>query len=249
MSVAKERQAMASGILNNGVSLTWYGHSTVLLTSPRGKRIMIDPFVHSNPSCPEHLHNVTHLDALLITHGHSDHMGDALKVVETGRPKHVVAVHEIAEWLASKGVKHTSGMNRGGSQTIDGIKVTLTQAFHSSTIEDSGELVALGEACGIVVEMENGFRVYHAGDTDLFGDMALLGELWRPDLALLPIGDHYTMNPEMAARAARLLGVKRVVPIHYGTFPVLTGTPDRLRAAGAADGLEVIELKPGETLS
>jgi L-ascorbate metabolism protein UlaG (beta-lactamase superfamily) len=240
---------MPAQVLKNGVSLTWFGHATVLLTTPGGKRVMIDPFVQSNPACPRELHTVRDLDLLLITHGHDDHMSDALAVINAGRPKSVIAVHEIAVWLSNKGVATASGMNRGGTQLAEGLRVTMTPAVHSSSISDGDRLLPGGEPGGYVIEMENGFRIYHAGDTDLFGDMALIGELWQPGLALLPIGDHYTMGPAAAARAARLLGVRRVVPIHYGTFPVLTGTPDQLRAAGEPNGLEVLALRPGETLS
>jgi L-ascorbate metabolism protein UlaG (beta-lactamase superfamily) len=240
---------MPAGVLNNGVSLQWYGHSTVLLTTPGGKRVMMDAYVESNPACPRELHSVENLDALLITHGHFDHFDDVLAVIRSGRPKTVVAIHEIAVWLEGKGVQGVVGMNRGGTQQVEGLRVTMTQAFHSSSIVDGDRIFSGGEAAGYVVELENGFRLYNSGDTALFGDLALIGELWRPDLALLPIGDHYTMGPEAAARAARLVGVRRVVPIHYGTFPLLTGTPERLRAAGEPDGLEVLALRPGETLS
>jgi L-ascorbate metabolism protein UlaG (beta-lactamase superfamily) len=240
---------MPTGMLNNGVSLQWYGHSTVLLTTPGGKRVMMDAYVESNPACPQELHTVENLDALLITHGHFDHFDDVLAVIRSGRPKTVVAIHEIAVWLEGKGVQGVAGMNRGGTQQVEGLRVTMTQAFHSSSIVDGDRIFSGGEAAGYMIEMENGFRLYNSGDTALFGDLALIGELWRPDLALLPIGDHYTMGPEAAARAARLVGVRRVVPIHYGTFPLLTGTPERLRAAGERDGLEVLALRPGETLS
>jgi L-ascorbate metabolism protein UlaG (beta-lactamase superfamily) len=240
---------MADGLLNNGVRLTWYGHSTFLVETPGGKRVMVDPFVQSNPSCPERLHDVRDLDVLLITHGHDDHMADVLDVIRTGRPREVVASHEIALWLTSKGVQNATGMNRGGTYAAEGLRVTMTPAEHSSSVVDGSAVLAGGEAAGYVIELENGYRIYHAGDTALFGDLRLIGELWRPDLALLPIGDHYTMGPAAAARAAQLLGTKRVVPIHWGTFPLLTGTPQALRDAGKDDGLEVIELQPGETLS
>ncbi|HEX2324409.1 MAG TPA: metal-dependent hydrolase [Chloroflexota bacterium] len=240
---------MPANVLNNGVTLTWYGHAAVLLQTPGGKRVFFDPFVHSNPACPPELHDVRDLDLLLITHGHQDHMADALAVIASGQPQAVVAIHEIAVWLSEQDVSGVTGMNHGGTFETQGLKVTMTPALHSSSIAEGDDLLPGGLPAGYVLQLENGYRVYHAGDTALFGDMALIGELWRPDLALLPIGDHYTMGPEAAARAAQLLGVRRVVPIHYGTFPLLTGTPERLRAAGERDGLEVLELRPGETLT
>ncbi|HET7767331.1 MAG TPA: metal-dependent hydrolase [Chloroflexota bacterium] len=240
---------MPARVLDNGVQITWYGHATTLITTPRGKRIMIDPFVQSNPACPKELHTVEHLDLLLITHGHADHCADALDVIRTGQPKVVIAIHEIAVWLESKGVQNVTGMNRGGTITAEGIKVTQTPALHSSSIQDGDTQIPGGEASGYVLELENGFRIYHAGDTALFGDMALIGDLYPPDVALLPIGGHYTMGPREAARAAQLLNVKRVIPIHYGTFPPLKGTPEELREIGATTKLDVIALQPGETLS
>lgn len=240
---------MPSGILNNGVTITWYGHATTMIGTPGGKRVLIDPWVRGNPACPPALHEVPALDAMLITHGHGDHVGDAIAIAATARPQKVIAIHEVATWLDSKGVANVSGMNRGGTQEVAGVRVTMTPAVHSSSISDGDVLVDGGAPAGFVVTLENGFRVYHAGDTDVFGDMALIREMWQPDIAILPIGDHYTMGPAGAARAARLLGVKQVIPIHFGTFPILNGTPAALRAAGAADSLEVLTLRPGETLS
>ncbi len=241
---------MADGVLNNGVSIQWLGHSATLITSPGGKRILIDPFIQSNPSCPPELHEIRALDVLLITHGHGDHMGDALAVIRSGQPKKVIAIHEIAVWLASKGVETTSGMNHGGTQEAEGIKVSMTPAFHSSSIDEDGETLPGGQPSGYVLELENGFRIYHAGDTALFGDMALIRELWAPDLAVLSIGDHFTMGPYGAAHAVRLLGVRQVLGGHWGTFPVLTGTPAALREQLAALGVEaeVLDIAPGETL-
>src|SRR5688500_11190918 len=240
---------MPTNVLNNGVQITWYGHATTLITTPTGKRIMIDPFVKSNPACPKALHKVENLDLLLITHGHADHCADALDVINTAKPKAVIAIHEIAVWLEGKGASNVTGMNRGGTLTAEGIKVTQTLAIHSSSIQDGDTLIPGGGASGYVLELENEYRIYHAGDTALFGDMALIGDLYQPDLALLPIGGHYTMGPREAARAAQLLDVKRVIPIHYGTFPPLKGTPEELREIGATTDLEVLALKPGETLS
>ena len=164
----------------------------------------------------------------------------------TGAP--VVAIFELGAYLGKKGVKNVSGMNKGGTQTVAGIAVTMVDAKHSSSaIEDDGRIVYLGEAAGYVLTFENGLVAYFAGDTALFGDMKLIGEIYKPDIAFLPIGDHFTMDPLQAAKAVELLGVKQVVPMHYGTFPLLTGTPDRLESLVAPLGVEVLTLKPGET--
>ena len=228
------------------LSITWLGHGTFVLVSPGGKRIVIDPWLDGNPSCPADRKKIDAADLILLTHGHFDHTADAVAVARaTGAP--VVGVYDLTQWLELKGVKNTSGMNKGGTQTVAGIAVTMVDAKHSSSVVEDGKIVYLGEACGYVLRFENGLTIYFAGDTSVFGDMALIGEMYRPSIAFLPIGDHFTMGPEQAAKAAALLGVKRVVPMHYGTFPLLSGTPGRLRALVAPLGVEVLELKPGET--
>jgi len=228
------------------LSITWLGHSTFLLQSPGGKRILFDPFVTGNPSAPPSAKKVTELDLILVTHGHSDHTGDAVAIGRsTGA--HVVAPYELSVWFQKKGLKHVTGMNPGGTLQMLGLSITMVRADHSSSIEEDGQIIYAGVATGYVVTFEDGRTIYYAGDTSIFGDMRLIGEMYKPEMAFLPIGDLYTMGPEQAARACELLGVKKVVPMHYGTFPALTGTPAKLRELVGPRGVEVVELKPGDT--
>jgi L-ascorbate metabolism protein UlaG (beta-lactamase superfamily) len=223
--------------------ITWLGHSTFILETSAGKRILIDPWVMNNPACPDDHKDVGRLDAILITHAHFDHISDAVEIGKTTNAT-FAAIAETASWLHSKGLESID-FNKGGTIEIAGCKVHMTHAVHSCGITDGDQIIYGGEAAGYVIELEEGFKLYHAGDTAVFSDMALIGKLLTPDIALLPIGDHYTMGPRSAAEAIRLLGVKKVVPMHFGTFPALTGTPDDLRKeASDVSGLEVLELEP-----
>ncbi len=237
--------------LGNGCKLTWFGHSTFLLETAAGTRVMIDPWITGNPRCPEHLADPGKLDVILLSHGHGDHTGDAVRLAAEKQPQAVLAMVELAGWLGSQGVENVVGFNKGGTTEAAGVRFTMTQAIHSSSVEtDSGALYT-GEPAGFVIQTEAGYRIYFAGDTCVFGDMALIGELYAPDLAMLPIGDFYTMGPREAAKAVELLGVKHVVPMHYGTFPLLHGTPQQLRdecTARGLTGVTVEEFEPGETL-
>ncbi len=182
---------------------------------------------------------------ILVSHGHSDHIGDLIPVArESGAT--VVGVQELCEWLKRKGVTNLVPMNLGGSLELDGLTISMTHASHSSSCVENGQTMYLGEACGYVIRLEDGLTIYYAGDTALFGDMRLIGEVHRPDIAFLPIGDRFTMGPAAAAKACELLGVRQVVPMHWGTFPGLTGTPAALKAHLTVP-VEVLELKPGET--
>jgi L-ascorbate metabolism protein UlaG (beta-lactamase superfamily) len=232
-----------------GNKLTWLGHAAFRILTPTGTVVIIDPWVKSNPSCPEALKNVDRADILLITHGHFDHIADAVELGKKLKPQ-VVGIHETCVWLESKGVQNTSGMNKGGTQRVGEIELTMVNAVHSCGIQDGDQIVYGGEACGYVVRLPGGLTIYHAGDTAVFGDMKLIGELYSPEVAMLPIGDHYTMGPREAALAVRLLGVRHVIPMHFGTFPVLTGRPERLRelTQDISGGVEIHTLQPGESI-
>src|SRR5271156_4401215 len=229
----------------NGIKLTWLGHATFRVETPAGKTILIDPWVTGNPMCPEKEKIVEKVDVMLCTHGHFDHIGDAVEIAKKHNPK-VVGIPELCGWLGKKGVKQTAEMNKGGSQTVGDIKVTMVHADHSCGISDGEQIVYGGEAGGYVIEFDNGVKIYHAGDTAVFGDMAIIRELYAPDIAMLPIGDHFVMSPREAAYACGLLKPKTVIPMHFGTFPVLTGTSADLRKL--VPGVEVVTMKPGVTV-
>ncbi|MFP5352953.1 MAG: metal-dependent hydrolase [Actinomycetota bacterium] len=237
------------GHLPEGTSLTWLGHSTFLLET-QGKRVLLEGWTRTNPACPEDLKDPGPLDVIALTHGHNDHTMDVFDLAKSTGAQ-VVCMVELGDYLGSKGVGNIVGMNKGGSTEVAGLTFHMTDAKHSSSFTESeGTLIYTGEPAGFVIELESGFSIYHAGDTSVFGDMALIRKLLAPDIALLPIGDFYTMGPRSAAEAIRLLGVKKVVPMHYGTFPVLTGTPEELRKeASDVDGLEVLDLEPGGKLT
>ena len=228
------------------LSITWFGHATFLLRTPAGKRVLFDPWFTGNPSCPDAMKKPPKADLILATHGHFDHIEDLLFCArDSGAP--VVGIFELCDWLGRKGIQNTSPMNKGGSQTIAGLRVTMTDARHSSGFVDNGQMVYMGEPAGYVLRLEDGRAIYFAGDTCLFGDMRLIGEMYKPEIAFLPIGDRFTMDPAAAAKACEFLGVRQVVPMHWGTFPLLTGTPDELKALVVPRGIDVLVLKPGET--
>jgi L-ascorbate metabolism protein UlaG (beta-lactamase superfamily) len=230
------------------VALTWLGHGSYRIDSPGGKRIYVDPWLE-NPKCPEAEREPERMDVMVVTHGHGDHIGSAVPLGQRLSPA-VVAIFELANWLEAQGVEKASalGMNKGGTVEIDGIKFHMTHALHSGGfIADGDSITYLGDAAGYVIEFENGTSVYAAGDTAMFSDMELIGRYLEPEVAILPIGDHFTMGPRQAGAALELLGVRRCVPVHWGTFPLLTGTPAALREH--APGVEVLEVEPGETVT
>jgi L-ascorbate metabolism protein UlaG (beta-lactamase superfamily) len=228
------------------VTFTWLGHGGYRLDSAEGKRIYVDPWL-DNPKFPDAERNLERVDVLVLTHGHNDHIANAVDICKQHSPK-VVAIFELAGWLESQGAEGASalGMNKGGTVDVDGIAFTMTHALHSSGFGDGDGPTYLGDAAGYVIRFENGLKVYSAGDTAVFGDMQLIGRLYSPDVAVLPIGDHFTMGPQQAALALELLGARRCVPVHWGTFPLLTGTPAALREQ--ATGVEVLEVEPGQTI-
>jgi L-ascorbate metabolism protein UlaG (beta-lactamase superfamily) len=225
-------------------SLTWLGHAAFRLDTPGAKRVYVDPFLNGNPKCPSSEQSPERVDIIALTHGHGDHVGDTVELAKRFSCT-VVAPVELADWLGGKqGVEDVRDPNKGGTVDVDGVKFTLTNAFHSSSNND-GEY--MGEPCGVVVTLEDGTKIYFAGDTCVFGDMQLIGRLYSPDVAVLPIGGHYTMDPKEAALALELLGTKRCVPCHFGTFPVLKGTPEELRQL--ASGVDVARIEPGDSIA
>ena len=227
-----------------GLKVVWLGHSTFGMTSPKGVRLLFDPFITNNPSCPAAAKRIKAVDVILVTHGHSDHCEDAASIAkDTGAT--VVSSPELSGWLEQRGVKHARPMNIGGTQQLSGLRISMVPALHSSSAPDGAYL---GPATGFVVRFENDLKIYFAGDTALFGDMRIIRDRHAPDVAFLPIGDRFTMGPEDAAIAAEWLGVKTIVPMHYGTFPELTGTVEDLREHARPKGIEVLEMRAGDAL-
>jgi L-ascorbate metabolism protein UlaG (beta-lactamase superfamily) len=229
------------------ISVTWLGHSSFELQLESGEVFLLDPWL-DNPKAPAG-YAPQRLDGILLSHGHFDHIGSVVELAAKFECP-VVGIYDLISWLESKGVKNGLGMNKGGTAQVGPLRVTLTFASHSSSTVDDGKFIPLGDPCGLILTLPDGRSLYYAGDTDVFGDMKILADLYQPEIAFLPIGDLYTMGPKQAAYACRLLKVKTVIPMHYGTFPPLTGTPEALAALLAGDvhaelNTEVIPLVPG----
>ena len=224
--------------------ITWLGHATFELEFESGEVLLLDPWIEGNPAAPKG-HKLSKVDAIAISHAHFDHANDVLPLAKKYSPK-IVAIFETASWLEKKGAKNTIGVNKGGTVDLGFVKLTMTHALHSCSIKDGDDLIYGGEAAGYVLTFKDGRTTYFAGDTAVFSDMKLIEELHKPELAFLPIGDHYTMGPRAAALAARLVGAKKVIPMHYGTFPALTGRPEDLARELGNESFEVWTLKPGE---
>ena len=228
------------------LSLTWLGHAAFRFDTPGGKRIYLDPFL-DNPKCPEAEKQPQRVDLITLTHGHDDHFGATVELAKQFECP-VIAQVELRGWLSGKGLpmEMSQALNKGGTVEWQGIKITLTHANHSSSGYENDTFVYLGESCGFVFELEDGYTIYVAGDTNVFGDMQLIARIYEPDIAILPIGDHFTMGPREAAVALELLGVGACVASHWGTFPLLTGTPEKLREL---TDVEILAPEPGETIS
>lgn len=239
---------LAASEIGKEVKVTFLGQSAFKIVSPKGVVIYIDPFLSANPRTPAEMKIVEKADLILVTHGHGDHLGDTLAIAEKTNAR-IVAMPELGRYLTRKGAKNVVGMNKGGTYASHGLAITMVNAFHSSSVTEGDQVIYTGEAAGFVIKFENGFSLYHAGDTAVFGDMKIIGEIYQPELSLLPIGSHFTMDPREATYATRLLGSKFVIPMHYGTFPVLTGTPEEyVRLMKEVPQTRVIVLKPGETV-
>jgi L-ascorbate metabolism protein UlaG (beta-lactamase superfamily) len=229
-----------------GLQLTWLGHAAFRFDTPDGKRVYVDPFL-DNPKCPESEKQPERVDLIALTHGHDDHVGSTIDLAQRFGCQVATPVVELGGWLTTKGISEDKvvAWNKGGTVDVDGIRITSTNAHHSSSAFENGTFLYLGEPAGLVFD-GGGAKLYFAGDTCVFGDMKIIGDLYAPDVAILPIGDHFTMGPVEAALALDLLGAKRCVPCHYGTFPLLHGTPDELRAL--ARNVEILSPEPGETI-
>jgi L-ascorbate metabolism protein UlaG (beta-lactamase superfamily) len=227
--------------------ITWLGHATVLVQTAQGTNLLIDPFIAHNPKYPQNFVLPSKIHYILLTHGHGDHISDAEPIAK----KHgstVVAIYELADYIASKGVSDTIGMNLGGTVTLGSVTATMVEAKHSAGATDDEGTHYVGVATGFVLAVAGGPVLYHAGDTAVFGDMQLIRDLYQPRVVMLPIGGYYTMGPQEAALACRLLAPEVVLPIHFGTFPPLKGTPEEL-AALVGPSVQVVHWKPGDEIS
>lgn len=231
----------------NTTRITWLGHATVLIRTAKGTTVLIDPFIAQNPKFPKSFELPSKIHYILLTHGHGDHMSDVVPVATRHESK-VIAIYELAAYVDGKGVSEIIGMNLGGTVQLDDVAATMVEAKHSAGAQDDTGTHYVGVAAGYVLSITGGPVLYHAGDTSVFGDMKLIGDLYHPTIAMLPIGGHFTMGPKEAALAVNLLGSQVVLPIHFGTFPPLTGTPDAL-AELVPPNVEVVRWSPGEEYS
>jgi L-ascorbate metabolism protein UlaG (beta-lactamase superfamily) len=240
--------------IGKDITITWLGHATFHMVTPEQRRVLVDAWVDSNPSCPEAWHTTArqNLDAIFLTHGHFDHIADLVTIAkETGTQ--IVCQYDLTPWLTEKGIAEDKivGFNKGGTVEVAGIKATMTAAQHSSTFYEDGKIIPMGDAAGFVLRFSNDFSIYVTGDTCATYDMVIVGDLYQPDMAILPIGDFFTMDPRQAAYALKLIRARYAIGCHWGTFPILTGTPEALQEACKefAVNAEVIPLRPGDSVS
>ena len=226
------------------MEITWLGHGTFRFRLPSGQVLLMDPWTDGNPAYPKDF-EIPRIDTICITHGHFDHIHDSVPLARKFNPE-VVAIYETCHWLESKGVEKTRPMNKGGTQRVGEVTLTMTHAVHSCGILDDGKIIYGGEAAGFVVRCADGRALYFAGDTNVFSDMQLIAQLYHPELSFLPIGDLFTMSPREAAVACQLVQPNKVIPMHFGTFPPLTGRPDELKTALAGSRTEGWAIEPGK---
>ncbi len=230
------------------VTITWLGHSAFKFESPKGQILLVDPWLE-NPKAPPGAKEIPIVDLIFLTHGHGDHLGNTVEIARRTNAR-VFAIYEVALYLQKLGLAKVEGINISGSVDADGILVTMVPAQHSSGLEPGGDMLAGGDPAGFVFRFQNGFSIYHAGDTGLFGDMRLIGEMYKPDLVILPIGGYFTMGPREAAKAVQLLKPKYVLGMHYGTFPILSGTPEDVKKhLPGPSRRKILKLEPGESVS
>jgi L-ascorbate metabolism protein UlaG (beta-lactamase superfamily) len=240
--------------LGKDTTITWLGHATFHIVTPEGNRVLVDAWVDTNPSCPDEWKPKAreNLDAIFLTHGHFDHVNDLADIAKATNPT-IVCQYDLTPWLQNKGIAEDKivGFNKGGTVEVAGIQATMTAAQHSSTLYENEQIIPMGDAAGYILRFSNNFTIYVTGDTSVTYDMLIMGDLYQPDLAILPIGDYFTMDPRQAAYALKLIRARYAIGQHWGTFPILTGTPEALTEACKEFNVDtqVIPLKPGESVS
>jgi L-ascorbate metabolism protein UlaG (beta-lactamase superfamily) len=233
-------------MMDSKLQISWLGFGAFFFITPGGKKILIDPWIHNNPLFPNAFRKtILDSDYIFLTHGHRDHAEDAVELAKATGAK-VIAGWELAQLLMQRGVENVLPINKGGTRAIEDLRVTAVHADHSGAFVENGRIIYGGEPMGLVIRFENGFTIYHAGDTNVFGDMALISELYHPKTAIMPIGDVFTMGPKEAAKAIELLNIKEVIPMHFG-YDFLTGTPEKLREMVKDPSVKIYNILPGDT--
>lgn len=245
-----ETKSKSRRVFKNGLEIRWLGHAAFRIKSPGGKIIFVDPWLE-NPVAPPDAKEADRADVIILTHGHFDHMGNTLELAARTNAK-VISNFEISVYLKGKGLPDDKviGISTSGSFEVEGITFTLVPAIHGSGITEGEKIVDGGVAGGFVMKFEDGYTVYHTGDTGLFSDMKLIAQLYKPKVVMMCIGGFYTMSPVEAAQAVKLLKPQIVIPMHYGTFPALSGTPEALaKLLPKSVKTKIMGIKPGEVLA